>query len=202
MPFDLASGTVIEIDPPQVPELLVTPPTGAVVDVVVPAPPGVLVAPPPVPTLTVIPPQVTTLPVLVVQGPPGPPGPQGSGGGSGSQVLLTVLAAITLSGHRVVTPLPDGTVTYADNTTAAHLHAALWVTMGAAATGTSVDVLLYGVVTEPSWSWLPGPLYLGANGLLTQTPPSTPSALFLTPLGAATSPTSVCFDPQTSISLA
>lgn len=89
MPFDLTSGTVIEIEPPPIPQLLVTPPSGAVVDVLVPAPPNVLITPPPVPTLTMNPPPAGTVPVLVVQGPPGPQGPPGTSGPGGSSFVYT-----------------------------------------------------------------------------------------------------------------
>ncbi len=122
-------------------------------------------------------------------------------GGSPGQVRATFTAAAALSGQRVVTRLADGTVGYASNLTAAHLHAPLWLTLGAAAAGAQVDVLIVGVVTEPSWAWTAGPLYLGVDGLLMQPPPSAP-ALFLAQVGVATGPTAALIERRSSIALA
>jgi len=124
------------------------------------------------------------------------------GAASAEQVVLNAVAAVALSGHRVVTPRPDGTLDYASNAVAAHLHAPLWVTLGAVTAGQPATVLAYGALTESSWAWTPGaPLFLGADGLLTQTPPVAPGALFLAQVGVATGPTSAFFDRQPSISL-
>jgi len=122
-------------------------------------------------------------------------------GGAPGQVLVTRTAAVTLSGHRVVTVRADGSVEYADNTTPAHRGAPLWVTLGAAVVGAAVEVLVYGALVEPSWSWTPGPLYLGVTGLITQAPPSGPGALFLAAIGYATSATSIFLDRSPSIAL-
>jgi len=123
-------------------------------------------------------------------------------GGATAQIQLTVNAAVPLSGHRVVTPGPDDTLDYASNVVAAHLHAPLWITQGAVTAGQPATVLAYGALTESSWVWIPGvPLFLGADGLLTQTPPVAPGALFSAQVGTATSPTSAFFDRQPSIGL-
>lgn len=126
----------------------------------------------------------------------------GSGiGGSVAELKRNGVAAVALSGHRVVTPQPDGQLNYASNDNLAHLAAPLWITYGAASPGALVDVLLTGVMIEPSWSWTPGPVYLGVNGLLTQIPPAAPGALFLAQVGTATSPTSLFVDRAPSIKI-
>lgn len=126
----------------------------------------------------------------------------GSGiGGSVAELKRSGIAAAALSGHRAVTPQVDGRLVYASNDNAAHLAAPLWITVGAASSGSSVDVLLYGLMIEPSWSWTPGPVYLGANGQLTQTPPAAPGAVFLAQVGTATSPTSLFVDRAPSIKI-
>jgi len=126
----------------------------------------------------------------------------GSGiGGSVNELKATRVAAVTLSGHRVVTPQSDGQLIYASNDNPAHLAAPLWVTLGAASPGAQVDVMLFGNIIEPTWSWAPGPVYLGANGVLTQTPPAAPGAVFLAQVGAATSPTSLFVDRNPSIKI-
>jgi hypothetical protein len=126
-------------------------------------------------------------------GPPGPPGPVG-GNGLGT-------ASRPLSGHRVVTALPDGSLDYASNDDPAHLAAPLWITTTAAGTGDEVAFVVVGPVTEPSWNWTPGPVYLGANGVLTQTPPTAPAAVFLAQIGFATSLTTLFVDRNPSIKL-
>lgn len=119
--------------------------------------------------------------------------------GSVAELKRSGIAAVTLSGHRVVTPQADGQLNYASNDNIAHLTAPLWITTGAVTPGSPVDVLMFGVMIEPSWSWTPGPVYLGANGVLTQTPPAAPGALFLAQVGTATSPTSLFVDRMPSI---
>jgi hypothetical protein len=128
--------------------------------------------------------------------------PETGGGGTPGQVRISTVAAVAVSGHRAVTADPDGTVRYVSNASFADRHAPTWITMGAAAAGESIQVLAYGLLDEPTWSWTPGPIYLGTTGLLTQTPPVTPGAMFLITLGLATSPTTMFLDPRAPITLA
>jgi hypothetical protein len=85
-------------------------------------------------------------------------------------------------------PQVNGQLNYASNDNVAHLAAPLWITTGAASPGSPVDVLITGLMVEPSWSWTPGPVYLGANGQLTQTPPAAPGAVFLAQVGIGDQP--------------
>lgn len=184
--LELANGVTVRVLPPDVPAVRVGPPAEVV-----------RVEPPALPPVAAgeLSSTVVTIPLT---GPPGPPGPPGEPNG---QLQLTVTAAAALSGHRAVTPLPDGTVDYASNTDPAHTHAPIWITLGAIGAGEQGPVLAYGSLTEPSWSWVPGPLYLGAGGLITQTPPTAPAAVFLASIGAAISTTTAFFDRSPSISI-
>lgn len=113
---------------------------------------------------------------LITQGEQGPPGRDGAVGAS----TAAYTAALSLGGHRVVTPNPAGNAVYADNTIINTANAVLGLTVGAAAAGDTVAVQHGGEITEPSWTWTPNnPIYLGINGLLTQTPPTNPSAYSL-----------------------
>lgn len=160
----------------------------------------------PVPIVTVV-----TVPTIVTatapgpQGAPGPVGPPGAPGPSGAvagQVRVVAVAAVAVSGHRLVTPDVNGELVYASNTVPGHVHAPLWLTLAAAAAGDPVETLIVGAYVEPTWSWTPGPLYLGVDGLLTQTAPTAASgAVFLAPVGYATSPTAVVVDRAPSIAL-
>ena len=159
----------------------------------------VYVEPPDVPEIRMEVPESAVV-VIPLAGPRGAQGPSGSGVDVG-QVKLTAIASATLSGHRAATSRPDGTLEYADNATLEHLHAPMWLTMGAASVGEEVEVLVYGTLTEPSWSWIPGgALYLGSSGIVTQAPPMAP-ALFSAMIGVATGPTTVFIDRQSSILL-
>lgn len=124
-----------------------------------------------------------------------------AGTGNIRQLWATGPAAVALSGQRVVTPAVDGTLNYASNDNINHLAAPLWVTAGAVSSGVSVEALMHGMMVEPSWTWTPGPVYLGTNGLLTQVPPAAPGALFIAQVGTATSPTSLFVDRAPSIKI-
>lgn len=121
------------------------------------------------------PPDVIT---LGIQGPPG------------ASAALTVVAAQALGGHKAVIANGDGSVSYADAATAAHIGHVVGVTLGAASASAPIDVRDEGRIDEPSWNWNPAlPLYLGLNGQLTQTLPNT--AAFLQIIGVVLAPTSI-----------
>lgn len=119
-----------------------------------------------------------------------------SGGGSSETVTLTRVASQTMSGHRAVTPLPDGTVVYADPATIGNQP--VWISLQAVVAGSNVDVVAFGDVIEGSWAWAPGNIYLAANGVLTQTQP-TSGALVI--VGAATAPIVLFVDRVPTIDL-
>lgn len=122
--------------------------------------------------------QVLVLTECGTQGPPGPPGP-------GTRIVDEIVAGEVLGGHRVVTIGADGLAYYADNATSPVPNGALWVTVGAALAGELVQVVTFGPITEPSWNWIPNrPVFLGTNGMLTQTAPTGPGR-FLARVGVA-----------------
>lgn len=132
-----------------------------------------------------------TVQVIYLPGEEGPPGPAGG-------ATTTLIAGAALSGHRLVTKQADGTAVYADQSTVGAKP--LWLTLTAASIGAELTVQSAGVVDEPSWAWSVGPLYLGANGVLTQTLPTAPA--YLVEVGYATSATSIVLERQPSIQLA
>lgn len=133
-----------------------------------------------------------------VSGPQGQRGPTGAAG-SGA-VVLDRVAAVSLGGHRVVRPLPDGTVDYATNLEPVSAVVPLWLTLGAATAGDPVQVVAFGEVTEPSWNWvLELPIFLSGNGLLTQVAPT--SGLLVPVAATAAEPSSILFQPRAPITL-
>lgn len=136
-------------------------------------------------TLVETKPQVVTVFDFAHRGQKGDKGDAGSAG-------ITRLAAIALGGHRLVMNSTDGGLIYASNDVAQSAYTILGITMGAAVVNAPVDVQGFGLMTEPTWAWVPNaPIYLGTNGLLTQVVPSAPTALFSLVVGFAISATAI-----------
>jgi hypothetical protein len=110
-------------------------------------------------------------PVRALAGIPGPPGMDGQ---PGDITRISRPAAEPISGQRVVATDSNGDFIYADSSTPAHAQSTIGVTIGAAAQGDTATAIALGPLTENSWTWTPGSLiFLGTNGTLTQTAPST-----------------------------
>lgn len=126
-----------------------------------------------------------------LQGPAGPPGADGDG-------VLTLLATGSLGGHRLVAADGAGGVTYASCDAAQDLPAVLGMTLHAAVGGEDIAIRRIGEVEESSWAWTPGqPVYLGLNGVPTQTLP--PEAIFGLIVGIPTTPTTLFMAPREPI---
>lgn len=136
---------------------------------------------PPVVEILELPPIIEILEVGV-QGPPGPPGQSGVG-------YVTYLAQGPLGGHRAVCAAFSLYVRYADHNSLPDATAVIGITLNAAADNDLINVATSGEIIEPSWSWAEGlPIFVGANGALTQVPPTSGFQLIV---GVATSPTSI-----------
>ncbi|MES2488570.1 MAG: hypothetical protein V4607_02175 [Pseudomonadota bacterium] len=109
-------------------------------------------------------------PVVINGGNQGPEGIQGIPGGTAGQILQAI-AGVDLGGHRAIF-IDEGLAFYADADMASAERVA-GITLGAAADSELANYQTAGEITEPSWNWNEGPVFLGLNGLLTQTPPST-----------------------------
>lgn len=108
----------------------------------------------------------------------------------------TVVAAEALGGHRVITT--DGYYADASNTT--HAYRVFGVTIGAASIGTVATVRTFGEIAESGWNWTMGePVFLGANGNVTQTPPSAPSLCVV--IGRPKNATTLFVDIQETVFL-
>ena len=91
-----------------------------------------------------------------------------------STSTVTKMAGESLGGHRAVYAASDGKVCYADSSVPLGLHRTLGITTGAVISGEPATVQTYGRLFESSWNWTVGtPVYLGTNGVLTQTCPTT-----------------------------
>jgi hypothetical protein len=102
---------------------------------------------------------------------------------------LVALAGETLSGHRAVILSATGAAYYADKNTLSHIGRVYGITVNAALVGGQVQLVRVGNVTESGWNWTPDvPVYLGANGVLTQVEPTIG---FLQAIGIAVAPTTL-----------
>lgn len=141
--------------------------TDVIVEVVVPAEPLIVE--------TVIP-QVPLDVELGVPGPMGPPGMPGPAGGS----AMNFTATTAIGGHRLLALNAANQVVYASNDSLGTAQKIIGISLNAAIPGGLLNVMRSGEVIESSWNWITTlPVYLGVNGLLTQTPPASPAAYSL-----------------------
>ena len=125
------------------------------------------------------------------QGPAGPPGD--------SINYVNIIAGQDLSGHRVVCTNNIGRVIYADSGISTTADRIVGITTSASLNGTVAEVQMVGVLEEPSWNWdVTIPLYIGVNGYITQTPPSSG---YLYSIGFAMTPTKIFINKQPPIIL-
>lgn len=84
---------------------------------------------------------------------------------------LSLVAATNLSALRAITTNGSGEAVYASNDTLANAQV-IGLTVNAASAGNNVTIKTNGVITDASWSWTKGTVYLGTNGTLTQMAPT------------------------------
>lgn len=114
--------------------------------------------------------------------------------------IVTYPAGVPISGHRAVTILADGLVYYADHDTLDDIPNVMGISMNAAVEGDPVDILVFGEMIEPSWSWTERrAIFLGSAGHLTQAPPTTG---FLMEVGFAVTPQKIMVELKPAIVLA
>lgn len=116
-------------------------------------------------------------PVAAVIGPPGPAGPVGG--------LVTCPAGEAIGGQRAVTIGPDGKA-YRASPAGPGALAVFGLTAGAALAGAPVTIQCAGPMTEPSWTWTPGPVWLGPDGVPTQVLPLSGALVEIGTAGGAT----------------
>ncbi len=130
---------------------------------------------------------------IVVEGLAGIRGPQGLPGIATSTDQYE--AGQALSGHRAVR-IRGGLAYYCDAAQTSDAGKAIGITVGAVLQGGLATVQTLGKLTEPSWNWNEGPVFVGPNGVLTQ---STAGQAFTQQVGVAVSATSIDINPQLAI---
>jgi len=109
---------------------------------------------------------------------------------------VSLTAGVSLSALRAVTSNTSGEAVYASNDTLANAQV-IGITSNAASAGAGVTIKTSGIMTDASWSWTKGTVYLGSNGTLTQTAPS--GGAILVHVGRALTATTLQIDIDTII---
>lgn len=126
----------------------------------------------------------------------GVPGPQGPKGDIGDAIVTqTAEAGANLSALRAIR-VANGLAYVCDGTDSSHAGRCIGINTGAALLGDDVTIQTAGLLTEPTWTLADGPVFVGANGTLTQ---SLVGLAFVHQIGIATSPTSIDINPQLPI---
>lgn len=99
-----------------------------------------------------------------------------------------------LSGHKIVL----NNLTYADSSDASHIGKVLGITFYASTGGDTVDIIINGILTEPTWNWTPGALLYLNGTTVSETPPTTG---FLCLIGKALSAETVLISIDQPINL-
>lgn len=112
-------------------------------------------------------------------------------------VLASYLAGEVLNGHRAVYVDSDGLVYKASNTQINQAVRVAGIVKNSYAPTQPTQIIRNGVIEEPSWTWAEGlPIFLGNDGLLTQTPPSAPGAVYSLVVGYPITSTSMYVNIQ------
>lgn len=100
-------------------------------------------------------------------------------------VPFTLTASSPISAYMVVAA-SAGQVSIADSSNLTQLGDVVGIAAGGAATGSPVSINYSGTITHNGWTWTPRlPIFLGSNGALTQTVPTSGFAqVIATPLSA------------------
>ena len=119
------------------------------------------------------------------------------GGATGSNDPVQVgLAGATISGDRALAFRDDGLLVHMDNADTTRALAYAGISLGAATAGTTVQFKKSGLITANFWSWVAGPVFVGGDGQLTQ---SAPSSGVLLAIGWAVDATSIDLKPGNPI---
>lgn len=122
-------------------------------------------------------------------------GPRGPAGQDAAGATLTLPTATSIHAGRAVR-LVGGQLSHPDTNSPAHADQVAGVAETAAASGATARIRTAGVTDNDAWAWAEGPVYVGADGVLTQTPPASG---WLMTIGRALTATSLLVDPEPPI---
>jgi hypothetical protein len=94
-----------------------------------------------------------------------------SGGIVAANIDTSLVAGESISALRCITTDGNGQAVYATPDTLANA-VVIGISTTAGSSGDTITVKTTGELSDASWNWTKGAIYLGANGVLTQTAPS------------------------------
>lgn len=94
-----------------------------------------------------------------------------SGGIVAANIDTVLVAGASLSALRCITTNGSGEAIYATPDSLSNA-VVIGISTTAANTGENITIKTSGQITDASWNWTKGAIYLGANGSLTQTAPT------------------------------
>jgi hypothetical protein len=98
-------------------------------------------------------------------------GLQGPAGPASTDSVLTLSATLAIGGHKVA-KADSGGISPASSDSPGDYGRVIGVSIGAAAQGSQAQIQTRNIITDTSWTWSSGPIFLGLAGALTQTPPA------------------------------
>lgn len=119
-----------------------------------------------------------------------------SGGIVAANVDLTLEAGENISALRAITTDANGKAVYANNDTAANA-LVIGISRTAALLGNEVNIQTAGTLTDASFNWNKGAIFLGTNGQLTQTAPT--GGAYIVPIAKAITTDTVIIDVDNSL---
>ena len=119
-----------------------------------------------------------------------------SGGIVPANIDTVLEAAESISALRAITTDGSGKAVYATNATASG-SVVIGISTTSGSTGANINIQTAGTLTDASWSWSKGLIWLGTNGALTQTVPT--NGAYAVPIAKAITATTIIIDVDTSI---
>jgi hypothetical protein len=119
-----------------------------------------------------------------------------SGGIVAANIDTSLTAGMSISALRCITTDSSGLAKYATPDSLANA-VVIGISTTAASTGQNITIKTSGQLSDASWNWTKGAIYLGANGVLTQTAPSGGS--IIVHVAKAITATTLIIDIDTTI---
>lgn len=119
-----------------------------------------------------------------------------SGGFVPSSQGIVLVAGTNISALRAITTNVNGEAVYASNNTLANAQV-IGISDTGAVAGSPVTIKTSDTISDLSWNWTKGTVFLGTNGVLTQVAPT--GGAVLVHVGRAITPTTLLIDIDTII---
>lgn len=116
---------------------------------------------------------------------------------NGNTSFINITPSVPVGGHRIIVGLSTG-YELADNTNLDHFGKVLGITTSATNGVNSTNLITGNYLTEQSWSFALGNIFVGTNGMLTQT---VPTVGFIQQIATAISPTEIIVNIKPPIKL-